>query len=69
MTWMIDFNLKEKKSDRVKHGELTTRYKEYTIVEAKMLPVYPKIGNSYHLSQHNTAVQITNDKRTYIKVS
>lgn len=64
---MIDFNLKEKKSD--KHGELTTRYKEYTIVEAKMLPVYPKIGNSYHLSQHNTAVQITNDKRTYIKVS
>lgn len=42
MTWMIDFNLKEKKSDRVKHGELTTRYKEHAIVEAKMLPVYPK---------------------------
>lgn len=39
---MIDFNLKEKKSDRVKHGELTTRYKEHAIVEAKMLPVYPK---------------------------
>lgn len=37
---MIDFNLKEKKSD--KHGELTTRYKEHAIVEAKMLPVYPK---------------------------
>lgn len=32
MTWMIDFNLKEKKSDRVKHGEPTTRYKEYSIV-------------------------------------